>query len=38
MYTDEYGVEYSDDKKTLVKCPSDFQGEYVIPDGVTNNN
>ena len=35
-YFDKYGVEFSDDRKTLVKCPDDFQGEYVIPDGVTN--
>lgn len=34
-YFDKYGVEYSDDRKTLVKCPKDFKGEYVIPDGVT---
>ena len=33
-YFDKYGVEFSDDRKTLVKCPEDFQGEYVIPDGV----
>lgn len=34
-YFDKYGVEFSDDRKTLVKCPENFQGEYVIPDGVT---
>lgn len=34
-YIDKYGVTYSDNKKTLVKCPQDFQGAYVIPDSVT---
>lgn len=34
-YIDKYGVEFSVDRKTLVKCPDDFQGEYIIPDGVT---
>ncbi|MBP5477525.1 MAG: leucine-rich repeat domain-containing protein [Paludibacteraceae bacterium] len=34
-YIDKYGVEYSDDKKTLVRCPEDFEGEYIIPEGVT---
>lgn len=34
MKTDEYGVQYSDDGKTLIKCPEDLQGEYVIPEGV----
>ena len=33
-YFDKYGVEFSDDRKTLLDCPTDFQGEYVIPDGV----
>ena len=36
MYKDNDGVQYSDDKKTLLKCPKDFHGEYVIPDGVTS--
>ena len=35
-YFDKYGVEFSDDRKTLVKCPKDFQGEYLIPDGVSH--
>ena len=35
-YFDKYGVEFSDDRKILVRCPKDFQGEYVIPDGVTS--
>ena len=33
-YFDKYGVEFSDDKKTIVKCPKDFHGTYVIPNGV----
>ena len=33
-YFDKYGVEFSDDHKTLVRCPKDFQGEYAIPMGV----
>ena len=33
-YIDKYGVEFSDDRKTLVKCPQDYQGYYEIPDGV----
>jgi hypothetical protein len=33
-YFDKYGVEFSDDRKTLVKCPKDFQGEYIVPKGV----
>ncbi len=35
-YFDKYGVEFSDDHKTLVKCPMDYQGEYIIPNGVTS--
>ena len=33
-YFDKYGVEFSDDRKTLVRCPEDIQGEYNIPEGV----
>lgn len=33
-YFDKYGVEFTDDRKSLVKCPKDFKGEYVIPKGV----
>ena len=33
-YFDKYGVEFSDDRKTLVKCPEGFHGGYVIPEGV----
>ena len=32
---DNFGVEFSDDGKTLVKCPKDITGEYIVPDGVT---
>ena len=35
-YFDKYGVEYSDDRKTLVKCPKDYEGEYIIPNSVIN--
>ncbi len=35
-YFDKYGVEYSDDKKTLVMFPQNFKGAYVIPEGVTD--
>ena len=33
-YIDKHGVKYTDDKKTLIRCPRDFEGEYIIPDGV----
>lgn len=33
-YKDKYGVEYSDDGKTLVRYYNDFYGEYNIPEGV----
>ena len=33
-HVDKYGVEFSDDRKTLVKCPEDFHGAYSIPEGV----
>ena len=36
MYTDKFGVEFSDDKKVLVKCPESYEGEYIIPEGVTS--
>ena len=35
-YIDKYGVEFSDDRKTLLGCPSSLQGEYVIPNCVTS--
>ncbi|MCR4665424.1 MAG: leucine-rich repeat domain-containing protein [Paludibacteraceae bacterium] len=31
-----YGVEFSDDMKTLLSCPYEWDDEYVIPDGVTS--
>jgi len=34
-YIDKYGVEYSDDKKTLICISKDIDGGYSIPDGVT---
>lgn len=33
-YKDKYGVEYSDDKETLVRCPENFEGELIIPEYV----
>lgn len=33
-YIDKYGVEFSDDGKTLVKCPTDLKGTYTVPQGV----
>lgn len=35
-YFDKYGVEFSDNKKILIRCPEDIKGEYLIPDSVTN--
>ena len=35
-YYDKYGVEFTDNRKTLVKCPKNYEGEYTIPDGVTS--
>ena len=35
-YFDKNGVEFSDDRKTLVKCPKDFQGSCEIPNSVTS--
>lgn len=29
------GVRINKDNKRLLKCPSDFQGGYMIPDGIT---
>lgn len=33
-YIDNFGVQYSDDCKTLVKFPIDYSGSYKIPEGV----
>ena len=35
-YFDIYGVEFSDDRKTLVSYPKYFHGEYEIPNSVTS--
>jgi hypothetical protein len=35
MYTDEYGVQFSDDKKTLMSASGSLEGAYVVPEGVT---
>lgn len=35
MYTDEFGVKFSDDRTKLIRTPADLKGEYVVPDGVT---
>lgn len=34
-YIDEYGVEFSQDRTILERCPLDFKGSYTIPDSVT---
>ena len=34
MKEDKYGVQYSDDGKTLLHIPYDFAGEYVVPEEV----
>ena len=31
---DYYNVEFSEDRKTLVRAPKDLSGEYVVPEGV----
>lgn len=33
MYTDPFGVTYSDDKKQLIRCPENFSGNYSIAHG-----
>lgn len=33
-FFDKYGVEFSDDLKTLVRCPEELEGEYTIPNKV----
>ena len=30
----EIRIEYSEDGKTLIKCPKDFEGELIVPEGV----
>ena len=34
VYTDKKGVVFADGNKILIRCPKEFKGEYVIPDGV----
>lgn len=33
-YIDEHGVEFSQDRTILERCPLDFKGGYTIPDSV----
>ena len=35
-YFDKYGVEFSDDKKQLIRCPKNYEGTYIIPNSVTS--
>ncbi len=35
-YIDEFGCEYSDDKKEFVRCPENYKGHYTIQEGVTS--
>ena len=35
-YIDKYGVKFSDDRKTLISCPKEFRGEYIIPNYVAS--
>lgn len=34
-YTDIDGISFSEDRKTLIKCPNSYSGEYIIPEGTT---
>jgi hypothetical protein len=34
MYIDEQGIQFSDDKKTLLHFPSNLVGVYIIPEGL----
>ena len=33
-YFDKHGVEYTDDKEMLVRCPQDYEGDFVVPNHV----
>lgn len=33
-YVDKYGVEFSDDRTILYRCPKNLKGSYTVPDGV----
>ena len=35
-YIDDFGCEYSDDKKKFVRCPKNYKGHYTIQEGVTS--
>lgn len=35
-YIDDFGCEYSDDKKEFLRCPENYQGHYTIQEGVTS--
>ena len=37
-YFDKFGVEFSEDLKTLINCPSNFKGEYIVPESVSEIN
>lgn len=34
-FKDSFGVEFSDDRKVLIRCPQTYEGAYEIPEGVT---
>lgn len=34
-YFDKFGVEFSEDLKTLINCPSNFKGGYIVPKTVS---
>ena len=33
-YYDKHGIEYSDDKEILVKCPQSYEGDFIVPEHV----
>ena len=35
-YIDDFGCQYSDDKKEFVRCPKNYKGHYTIQEGVTS--
>ena len=35
-YIDEYGIEYSENKCTLLNVPYDYEGEYIVPTSVSH--
>ena len=35
-YIDDFGCEYSDNKKEFVRCPENYKGHYTIQEGVTS--